>query len=140
MTNIQAAIGLAQMETIDTALAERAQLAQWYNEALAPLSDQLILPIQKHDVRHIFWMYNILLKFGDEKRRDELMRRLDQAGIETRPVFYPMHSMPPYFENNSYPIADLWAQRGINLPTHQAMIPALVNRIADALKAALVDL
>jgi perosamine synthetase len=79
-------------------------------------------------------MFNIFLKSGDAKKRDELMRRLEDAGIETRPIFYPMHIMPPYFENNPYPIADLWAERGINLPTHQAMTPLLVNQVAETLK------
>lgn len=140
MTNIQAAIGLAQMETIDRALADRVRLAQWYNEALAPLSDHLLLPIQKPHTKHIFWMYNVLLKSGDAAQRDAVMRSLEEAGIETRPVFYPMHVLPPYFETNPYPVADLWAQRGINLPTHQGMTRELVEQVAEGLHTALIDL
>ena len=65
------------------------------------------------------------------------MQELDTMGIETRPVFYPMHILPPYKENTSYPVADLWAQRGINLPTHQNLTQADVKRISNALHSAL---
>jgi perosamine synthetase len=83
-------------------------------------------------------MYNIFLKKGDESRRDLLMRRMEEMGIETRPVFYPLHTLPPYMEERSYPVADLWATRGINLPTHLGLVYADVKRIAQALHKALV--
>jgi perosamine synthetase len=137
MTNIQAAIGLAQMETIDQSLAARDKLARWYDEALAGLRDKLVLPEQKTWAKQVYWMYTVFLRDGGELKRDSVMRHLDDCGIETRPVFYPMHMMPPYFENASYPVADLWAQRGINLPTHQDLTREDVQRVADALAAAL---
>lgn len=137
MTNIQAAIGLAQMETIDASLATRATLAGWYNEALAGLEGHIALPKQESWAHQVFWMYNIFLTDGDETRRDAVMRQLDELGIETRPVFYPMHVLPPYKEDNSYPCADLWAQRGINLPTHQSMTRDDVQRIAASLNQVL---
>ena len=137
MTNIQAAIGLAQMETIDKALADRNTLAAWYDAALAPLQDRLVLPRQHDWAKQVFWMYNIFLRDGDEHRRDAVMRQLDEAGIETRPVFYPMHILPPYKEDTTYPVADEWAQRGINLPTHQDLTQVDVRRIAKSLLAAL---
>lgn len=139
MTNIQAAIGLAQMETIDKALADRNTLAAWYDAALTPLQDQLNLPRQHDWAKQVYWMYNIFLRDGDEHRRDAVMRQLDDAGIETRPVFYPMHVLPPYKEDTSYPVADEWAQRGINLPTHQDLTQADVQRIAKSLVAALAS-
>ena len=137
MTNIQAAIGLAQMETVEVAIADRARLAGWYNEALAPLAESLVLPDEAPWADQVFWMYNIFVREGDENRRDAIMRSLDEAGIETRPVFYPMHVLPPYKEDTSYPVADSWAQRGINLPTHQDLSREDVLRVAAGLKAAL---
>ena len=82
-------------------------------------------------------MYNIFLCDGDEHKRDRVMRELDENGIETRPVFYPMHVLPPYKEESSYPIGDLWSQRGINLPTHQDLTQADVARIATSLRGIL---
>ena len=137
MTNIQAAIGLAQMETIQTALAEREKIAHWYDEALSPLRKHLVLPVQKPWAKHVYWMYTVFLREGGEQRRDALMRTLDQAGIETRPVFYPMHVMPPYRENGSYGVADTWAGRGISLPMHLHLTRELVQRVADGLASAL---
>jgi perosamine synthetase len=133
MTNIQAAIGLAQMETIEKSIGDRAQIAQWYSDALSPLTDLLVLPENAESVKQVHWMYNIFLRSGDGHRRDNVMRQLDEMGIETRPVFYPMHVLPPYKEDAKYPVADLWAQRGINLPTHQGLTYADVERIASSL-------
>jgi len=137
MTNIQAALGLAQMEGIDAALAARDQIARWYGEALAPLSDRVILPQVKPWARHAYWMYNVFLREGDAVRRDAVMRAMDAAGIETRPVFYPMHVMPPYREKGSYPVADEWSPRGINLPTFQTLTKAQIARIAGSFEQAL---
>lgn len=137
MTNIQAAIGLAQMETIDRALDTRSRLAHWYDEALAPFDGQIIRPSCQPWARQVYWMYNIFLRDGGEVRRDAVMRHLDAAGIETRPVFYPMHVLPPYAQPGNFPVADLWAQRGINLPTHEGLTQSDVRRIADCLERAL---
>ncbi len=137
MTNIAAAIGVAQMETIDKALASRALLAKWYNEAFAKFEDQIILPKERPWAKHVFWMYTIFLREGDESRREKVRQFMDEMGIETRPVFYPMHSLPPYAEDSSYPVANLWAQRGINLPTHQDLTQNDVKHIVETLITAL---
>ncbi|VTU15210.1 DegT/DnrJ/EryC1/StrS family aminotransferase [Variovorax sp. RA8] len=137
MTNIQAAIGLAQMETVDAALADRQTLARIYDEALAPLRDSLVLPTVHQNMHHVYWMYTVFLREGDETRRDAVMKALDSDGIETRPVFHPMHVLPPYRESTAYPVADEWAQRGMNLPTHQFLTPADISRVAGSLKRAL---
>lgn len=133
MTNIQAAIGLAQMEGVDRAIADRQAIAEWYNEALAGLGGKVVLPQQESWARQVIWMYTIFLADGDGDRRDAVMRALDEMGIETRPVFCPMHKLPPYEEVSSYPVADLWAQRGINLPTYQDLTRADVARVARSL-------
>lgn len=137
MTNIQAAIGLAQMEGIETALADRERLASWYDAELSDLTEQIVLPAQAPWAKQVCWMYNIFLREGNEIRRDHIMRDLDVMGIETRPVFYPMHVLPPYREVSSYPVADLWSQRGINLPTHQDLTQDDVKRIARSLREVL---
>ncbi|GLH38157.1 MULTISPECIES: DegT/DnrJ/EryC1/StrS family aminotransferase [Pseudomonas] len=137
MTNIQAAIGLAQMENIATALADRERIAGWYNEALADLKDKIVLPTQASWAKQVFWMYNIFLADGDEHKRDAVMQKMDEMGIETRPVFYPMHVLPPYKEDNHYPVADLWSGRGINLPTHQDLTQEDIIRVAASLREVL---
>ena len=137
MTNIQAAIGLAQLEGIEKALFERERLASWYNKSLSEFSDKIVLPTSADWAKQVFWMYNIFLRDGDEFRRNTVMQKLDEMGIETRPVFYPMHVLPPYKEDQFYPVADLWFKRGINLPTHQGVTKDDVDRISSSLKIAL---
>jgi perosamine synthetase len=139
MTNIQAAIGLAQMEGIEAALCDRKRLAGWYDVALSGLRSSIVLPTTAIWAKHVYWMYNIFLRNGDHERRDTVMRKLDAMGIETRPVFYPMHVLPPYLEASSYPVADLWYQRGINLPTHQNITEDDVQRVVEALAEAMGD-
>lgn len=138
MTNIQAAIGLAQMETIEKSISDRAQIAAWYDEALKDLKDRIVVPKSVESVKQVHWMYNIFLREGGAQLRDSVMSQLNEMGIETRPVFYPMHVLPPYKEDTAYPVADLWAQRGINLPTYQALTKPDVERIASSLKEALL--
>ncbi|HEY4147065.1 DegT/DnrJ/EryC1/StrS family aminotransferase [Pinirhizobacter sp.] len=137
MTNIQAAIGLAQMENVDNSLKERDRLADWYTGLLEPHADKLVLPAKRRNFREVYWMYNVFLRTGDASRRDAVMLRMDEMGIETRPVFYPMHVMPPYKEDASYPVADEWYVRGINLPTHQELTEDDVKRVVECLLKAM---
>ncbi|MGA2599366.1 MAG: DegT/DnrJ/EryC1/StrS family aminotransferase [Bryobacteraceae bacterium] len=119
MTNLQAAIGVAQLEQIDLHLAKRRQVAGWYRKHLSGLQDMITLPGEAPWAKHSFWMYTILLSENYPLSRDEFMEELDRSGIETRPVFYPMHVMPPYREpNGKYPVAESLSKHGVNLPTH----------------------
>ncbi|MBG1260435.1 DegT/DnrJ/EryC1/StrS family aminotransferase [Nostoc commune] len=119
MTNMQAAIGLAQIENIDWHLSKRKEVSRLYYQYLAPLSNYIELPVQEDWASHSFWMYTILLKSTVKMTRDEFMDALDNQGVETRPIFYPMHILPIYQEDtNSYPVANDVAARGFNLPTH----------------------
>jgi perosamine synthetase len=138
MTNVAAAIGLAQLERIDEALATRARLSEWYREALAPLDDVIERPATEDWARHAFWMYTVKLRSGGEPERDKLMAALNADGIETRPVFYPMHLLPMYeAPSEAYPVATRCALRGLNLPTHAFVTREDVDRIARSLRAAL---
>lgn len=140
MTNIEAAIGLAQLEQIDTFLKYRKKIANWYNEALSPLNNFIELPSELHWADHCYWMYSILIKQNviesnnQETYRSKLMNFLDQNGIETRPLFYPMHKMPPHFTNELFPIADDISSRGINLPTHLNLNQDDIKYIASTIK------
>ena len=115
MTNICAAIGLAQLEKVNEIIAKKRQIAKWYNENLKDL------PIDTHkeigDVFHTYWMYNILVE--NTKIRDELREYLKEMGIETRPTFYTIHTMPIYCEKyQKHPVAEDISLRGINLPSY----------------------
>lgn len=138
MTNIAAAIGLAQLERIDSHLSARQDIAAGYNRRLAGHEDRVVLPVVEPWAHHAFWMYTIKLTEAVSRSRDEVMAVLQAEGIETRPVFYPMHVMPPYREaDGAYPRAEACADRGINLPTHGQLTDADLDRICAALLRAL---
>lgn len=134
MTNLQAAVGLAQLERIDQRLEERRRIAQWYERHLAPLEDRVVLPRQQSWARHAFWLYSIVLGDTAPVERDEVMTRLEERGIETRPVFYPLHVLPPYEESRvCLPVAEQIANRGISLPTHPLLTEEDICYVAGAL-------
>jgi perosamine synthetase len=138
MTNIAAALGLAQLEQIEELMGARARLADWYRLKLDRLADKLALQAAKSWTRPVLWMQIVMLRHGGEAERDGVMRKLDAASIETRPVFYPMHLLPPYLEDATlYPNATRCASRGINLPTHGNLTEADVERICQALEASI---
>jgi perosamine synthetase len=137
MTNIQAAIGVAQMENISQALEDRARIATWYDDELRSISGQISTLGQMSWANRVFWSYNVFLTEGGEQRRDSVMALLDSAGIETRPIFYPMHIMPPYRSDDRFPVAESVSSRGITIPMHQGLQPEDVNRIARSLTDAL---
>lgn len=137
MTNVAAAIGLGQAERLDHHLAERRRVAQTYDRLLAPLSDLVVRPVEQNWARHAYWMYTITLAEAVRRSRDDVMKSLSSQGIETRPVFYPVHQMPPYRDaRGSFPVAERVAARGINLPTHALLTEDDIARVADSLAAA----
>jgi perosamine synthetase len=136
MTNIAAAIGLAQLEQIERHLAHRQRIAGLYNCHLAPLArEKLLIPPRTAPwAHHVFWMYTIQIGQRAKTGRDETIEALARAGIETRPVFYPMHILPPYLEDaGKYPLATRHAALGISLPTHALLEEADIKRICQTL-------
>ena len=137
MTNVAAAIGLAQLERVDFHLAKRKLIAEGYNRRLIRYSDRILLPTTEAWADHAYWMYTIILRESLMIDRDHVMRDLDEAGIETRPVFWPMHVLPPYRDmaGEPFPRAEFCSSRGISLPTHGQLTENDMDRVADALGA-----
>ena len=130
MTNICAAIGLAQLERAKEKIARKRQVVSWYNEGLRGL------PVTPHgeigNVFHSYWMYSIMAKNPDV--RDALRSHLTQAGIETRPVFFPAHTMPMYAKRyQRLPVAEDLGWRGINLPSWPDLTHEQVKKICSTI-------
>jgi perosamine synthetase len=130
MTNIAAAIGLAQIEQAPLILAKKRELAAWYKAGLNGL------PLKTHDelpeTTHSYWMCSILV--DDPKQRDPLRQHLKSRGIETRPLFYPAHTMPHCRFEASFPVAESISQRGINLPSYPGLTELDAQRIIAAIR------
>ena len=131
MTNICAAIGLAQLERADEIIAKKRQIAKWYDEYLNGL------PIELHreadNVFHSYWMYTILVESPDI--REKLREYLKDNGIETRPTFCPIHTMPMYCKKyQKHPVAEDISWRGINLPSYPDLNKADIKNICNHIK------
>jgi perosamine synthetase len=135
ITNIEAAIGLAQLERYDDHAAKRATIAGWYSERLGAHGAHLFdLPVTQPWAEHAYWIYTLVLRDDIRHSRDDVMAAMTAAGIETRPVFYPMHVMPPYREpDGSYPVAERIGKRGISLPTHGLLTEDDVDYICSTI-------
>ena len=123
MTNIQAAIGLAQLERADSFVARKRVIAGRYNEGLRGL------PVQVHGEApgtvHSYWMISILVERAEQ--REPLRKHLADVGIETRPLFYPVHTMPMHSRSfRRHPVAEDLAWRGINLPSFPGLSDAQI--------------
>ena len=136
MTNLAAAIGLAQLERIDTILAARRQVAAWYAERLAGIEGLRLLGSQPWAVP-VPWLVTVLLTGGGACERDAVMAALLADGIDSRPIFYPTHQQAPYHEETCYPVAETWSVRGLNLPTFEAMTEADVAAVCASLGRAM---
>ncbi len=132
MTNICAAIGLAQLEKANEKIVKKRQLVEWYNEGFKSL------PVSPHgeygDVYHSYWMYSITVE--TPAIREELREYLKSNGIETRPTFFPVHTMPMFSQKfQKLPVAEYLGWHGINLPSWPGLsrtnIETIVNTISD---------
>lgn len=137
MTNIAAAIGCAQLERADWHLGRRREVFAWYHELLADLPSVTWQPTADW-ARHACWMFTVLL--GEGHDRDTVAAKLHADGIETRPVFPPMHLLPPYQHlcaKGSLPIGEDLSRRGLNLPTGAHVSRADIERVCERLRNAL---
>ena len=128
MTNIQAAIGLAQLEQASKFIKAKQDVASWYMHYLKDLPLKFHTPVG--NVVHTFWMCSILTE--NEQTRAALREYLKNCGIETRPTFYPIHTMPMYAQKyESFPVAEDISRRGINLPSYPTLTKDDIYRISE---------
>jgi perosamine synthetase len=132
--NLQAAIGLAQVERFDELLQRKDDIAARYAVALRGIPS-IAAPAPRPGVRAVCWLVSILVdrrRFG--MGRDALMRALAARGIETRPFFYPLHRMPPYRSAGRFPVAERLAAAGMNLPSGPAIAQEEIDRVVGAIR------
>lgn len=131
MTNIQAAIGLAQFEQIEKFINQKRNIANWYKKYLSNV--QVEFHNESEQVKHTYWMNSILVE--SQQTRENLREFLKNNGIETRPTFYPLHTMPIY--SNTYekhPVSEDIALRGINLPSYPELKEEDIKYICEVIK------
>lgn len=137
LTNLQAAVGCAQLERLDEFLAGKLAIARQYGEKLGKV-EGLTLPAVLPDHLNSYWAYSAIGDFATLGiTRDEFMGRLDKAGIETRPLFYPLHVMPPYRRyagNRDFPVTNRLSDGGITLPSAVTLTRAEIAYIGGVIE------
>jgi len=139
MTNMQAAVGLAQLEQIESLLSERDQILSHYQDAFS--RNQMIVTQDHHNQRNVNWMFTIRLKGITEPGRDDLMNKLKEKQIDSRPAFYPIHQMSFYqtggfirsIPENSIRISS----ESLSLPTYIGLTREDIDYIATRVNEAI---
>lgn len=136
MTNLQAAVGLAQTEQMDGFVARRRDNAAAYTSLLREIPG-LTLPVQESWARNVYWMYGVLVEDEFGITRDELRRCLAEQGIETRTFFIPMHLQPIYYEDyrgERYPVAEDLCRRGLYFPSASSLTQREIEFVVQAVR------
>ena len=135
MTNLQAALGVAQMEKIDSLLAAKKRISLRYSKALRNVSG-INLPQDNDWAVRSTWLYTITVNtkvFG--KNRDQLMEFLKSHEIDARPAFPSIHKQPIYRTGQQLPVAEELSNTGLSLPSSVNLLDSDVNRVSTVIKA-----
>jgi perosamine synthetase len=141
LTNLQAALGVTQVDRIDDVVARKRRMGQAYTERLSEIPG-LELQVQQPWARSVFWMYGLVLREDTGLDAVELSRRLAARGIETRPFFLGMHEQPVLrdrglFVDEVYPVAERIARQGLYLPSGLSLSESQVDQVCDAVREVL---
>lgn len=136
MTNLQAALGLAQIERLDEFVARKRAMGKRYTELLAGIKGVELMPAKTVYAENIYWVYGLVLDNAIPFDAAEAMRRLGEQKIGTRPFFWPMHEQPVFkkmgmFEGESYLVSERLARRGFYVPSGMALTSAQIETVAE---------
>jgi len=132
MTNLQAALGLAQLNRIHELINKKIEIFEMYKYYLEDIPN-IKLNFQKEGYKNVYWMVCLEILNYDEKKRDNLIKKLKEKGIDSRPFFYPISDMPMY-EKAYTPITHKVYQRGINLPSYFDLKDREIKYICNTIK------
>ncbi len=138
MTNLQAAVGLAQTEQLESFVRARRANAARYTAALQSIPG-IVTPPEADWAKSVFWMYSILVEDEFGMTRDQLRAYLAEHGIETRTFFIPMHLQPIYyqaFKGQRYPVSEMLCQRGFYLPSASSLTSREIDYITQMVRHA----
>ncbi|MBN1890309.1 MAG: DegT/DnrJ/EryC1/StrS family aminotransferase [Thermoflexales bacterium] len=141
LTNLQAALGVAQMERIDDIVARKRWMGHAYTQRLQGIPG-LQLPLEESWARQVYWMYGLVLDESYGLDAVEFARRLKERGVDTRPFFLGMHEQPVLqerglFRGERYPVAERIARQGLYLPSGLALTEAQLDQVCDAVREVL---
>ena len=130
LTNIQAALGLAQLERIEEFVRLKRRNAALYAEHLADVPGVTLAP-EADWARNVYWMYSIVVDEDYPLSRNELMAALRERDVDTRPFFRAIHTMPCHLTQDALPVAEYLAAHGMNLPSSTKLTEAQIDHICQ---------
>jgi perosamine synthetase len=134
LTNMQAAVGVAQMQRIDEFIERKRRIATLYQQRLADVPG-ITLPVERANCRNVYWMVSILVEPPFPLQRDELIKALRERGIDSRPFFHSLDTLPPYRTGAPLPNALRLSRIGLNLPSSPRLTEEQVDYICDTLRS-----
>ncbi len=143
MTNLSAALGVAQLEQAEEFIEKKRRIMDWYREGLEGVA--LDLSVERPGYRSVYWMASAVVRDGSPGKRDQVAAALKAAGVDSRPFFAPMSELPHLAKlrrvgRDGYgcPVSARLSARGMNLPSGCALGEGEIARVCQALRAALV--
>jgi perosamine synthetase len=138
MSNLHAALGVAQIKKTDAVIEQKRELAAKYTSRLSEV-EGLTLPVEEPWAKNVYWMYSLLIEDNFGVTRDTVMARLLSRGIETRPFFVGMHEQPAFhdiglFVDQVCPVAEDIAEKGLYLPSGLDLTEEQVDYICECLR------
>jgi len=128
LTNLQAAVGVAQLERIVEIFAHKRRLDATYRKALARI-EGITLPPQAAWAEPVCWLFSALVQDAFGRSRDQLLEALEARQIGCRPLFHPLHRQPPYLQSGSFPASDELAARGLSLPSAVTLADRAIENV-----------
>ncbi len=144
LTGLQAAVGLAQLEQIESSISKKKEIARIYDESFRN-TESISTPLQSFmNSQNIYWVYGITLNGKDLNYRNKVMKSLLDHGIETRPFFWPIHLQPVlkqqgFFPNEIYPVSERIGSTGLYLPSGIGNTEDEIQYSADTLNLVIGD-
>jgi perosamine synthetase len=138
MTNMQAALGVAQLERLNEFVEKKRRMGKLYTELLSDIKGIELPAAQTEYAGNIYWVYGIVLRKKIPDDADKVMKALREKGIGTRPFFWPMHQQPVFnglglFERESYPEAERIARKGFYLPSGLGLTDHQIKKVVKVL-------
>lgn len=133
LTNLQAAVGVAQLEKLDSIIERKLEIAHQYEKQFKNIPS-ISLPPGAHWAKSVYWLYTVLIDEDAGISRDDVMNKLLQNGVDSRPVFYPLHEMKPYLpfsKGRKFPNTEKISRWGISLPSAVTLSLNDVERIGE---------
>lgn len=142
LTNLQAALGVAQLERLDASVGKKRRMGQVYNSNFVGLEELELPPAKMDYADNIYWVYGMVLSDHVPQDADQMMQKLGQLGVGTRPFFWGMHEQPVFqkmglFRDEHYAVTERIARRGFYVPSGLGITEEQQLRVVEAVRRAL---